>query len=173
MHTIQPANYWNESFRVTCPKMNETHEYCPEADKAAGQGVSFKISRDQELATDHTQFEYALLQNPHDGDTARRLRYDVSLLDCGRISGIKDIEATDEHHRDKLEHCPGYRGGVQVWFSSDSDEKICKRISCDSKTKCLSIYTWEWTRREEASLECESDYHGDVHVELCAGRKPP
>jgi hypothetical protein len=154
--------------------MNDTHEYCADEDKAAGQGVTLKISRSRRVDTDITQLEYFLFQNPRAGDMFRRLHYDISLLDCGDVDGITDTTATDEQHKVKVARCPGYDRGLAVAFTNDSMATKCQPIYCDGGRQCPWIYTWDpwWTRMNDARIACEEEYYGNMHLSLCVNRYP-
>lgn len=169
MSTIEPGDEWSEGFRVTCPRVNETLEYCPDEDKVTAQGVSIKISKNESIDGDITQFEYFLAQNP--GDSFRKLYYDIALIDCATNRSIKDVEATDQDH-DAKKKCPGYEGGIGITFNNDTETKKCPPVYCNGEQKCLSNYTFEWTQRQEANKWCEEEYYGDLHVTLCVNKDP-
>ncbi|KAF2652291.1 hypothetical protein K491DRAFT_719050 [Lophiostoma macrostomum CBS 122681] len=167
-----------EPYRKTCPKpdKNGTVQYCAGEDKIAGQGVSIKISNPADPPNNVFQMEYALVKDPfrggEGGDKFTRFNYDVSLLDCAKIEGITDTCATPEDHAKKAAGCPGYKGGVAVTFMSkdngtDVDPSICGPIYCQGDKKCAQIYTWDRTREGEASLACNQEMKGDMHVDLC------
>ncbi|KAF2652290.1 hypothetical protein K491DRAFT_605126 [Lophiostoma macrostomum CBS 122681] len=168
MITVEAGMQYSEPFRTTCPKMNDTHEYCPDEDKVASQAVSLKVSKTKDLVN-ITQFEYAYI--PDHVDPSKRLSYDISLIDCHRVVGIKDADATDEQHNGKLD-CPGYKGGIGVAFNMDTFNTNCPPVYCDGVHKCPSIYTWEWTQRNDASLSCKDKYLGSMELVLCASGNP-
>lgn len=174
VYEVLPGDSYGESFRSTCQRMNNTHEYCPDEDKGANQGVTLKISRSRSVGTDITQLEYFLVQNLEEGDTFKRLHYDVSLLDCGEIEGVTDADATYEQHEEKLARCPGYDGGLALAFTNDSMVTKCRPIYCDGKSKCPWVYTWDpwWTRMNDARMVCGEEFYGDMHLALCVNRYP-
>jgi len=184
-HTIAAGQNYTEPFRITCPPApNGTTDYCQDYDKLRGQGVSIKISNNASNEQDILQLEYALLQNPLRNDTFYRLEYDVSLLDCADpkrqpslfnmsssafARNITDGTATPADHDLKIEKCPGYQNGLHVWFSADSDGKICEPIACDGKTLCTQIYNFDRMRKGEPSKACKEKYVGDMVLDLCSG----
>lgn len=169
INKIVPGGGWQESFRITCPRVDPTLEYCPDEDKVTDQGVSIKIAKEASEETNITQFEYFLVQKP--GDSFRRFHYDVALIDCATNRKINDLDATDKDH-DTKKKCPGYEGGISVTFNKDTEAKKCPPIFCDGQHNCLSIYTFEWTQRPEANKLCEQEYRGDVYVGLCMNKNP-
>jgi hypothetical protein len=183
MTQLEPGGTWAEPYRVTCPKGlkkndNDTKIYCANEDKVAGQGISVKIASTPG-SNNIFQFEYALLQDPargESGDKFRRLNYDVSLLDCAAPTdcrNITDVCATPEEQERKAAGCPGYQEGLAVWL--DTWEKAfaakCPPMYCTGKQTCMDIYTWDRTRIDEASVACDAEFKGDLHVDLCVGNK--
>ncbi|KAF2795459.1 hypothetical protein K505DRAFT_207627, partial [Melanomma pulvis-pyrius CBS 109.77] len=158
-----------EPYRINPPDVDGLEKYVPEWDKAAGQGVSVKISKTDKLDADIFQFEYALVKDPKRGDTFFRLNYDVSLLDCARVEGVTDVSGSEEQHKDKLDKCPGYKNGVAVTFDKDPTSAICTPVYCSGESKCKMIYTWDRTRKNEMSLACNKEYKGDMTLDLCVG----
>ncbi|KAF1848571.1 uncharacterized protein K460DRAFT_334845 [Cucurbitaria berberidis CBS 394.84] len=187
MHTIPSGEKHTEQYRVTCPPAkNGTEGYCWDHDKLRGQGVAIKISNNQSLAGDISQFEYALIQNPLDNTTYHKLNYDVSLLDCAKVATyagfygldladsnhriITDASSSDQDHTLKVEKCPGYNTGLALTFPSDKSGERCKPIHCDGKKKC-QVYYFDWTRNGEPSMACTAAYKGDMVLDLCIGSK--
>ena len=174
--TLNPGAVLLEPYRETCPKPRDNKagiQYCVVDDKVAGQGVSIKVFKGNE-PTNVFQMEYALVKNPArgpHGDDFVRLNYDVSLLDCGRVDDVTDCGATPDDHTKKVAACAGYKDGVAVTFKaqngSDVDAGLCMPIYCDGTKKCAAIYTWDRTRDGEASMACNQEFKGDMHVDLC------
>jgi hypothetical protein len=58
-HKIEPGASYEELYRMTCMTNSSELEYCPDEDKVSSQAVSLKISKEEKLPSDITQFEYA------------------------------------------------------------------------------------------------------------------
>ncbi|KAF2115560.1 hypothetical protein BDV96DRAFT_521108 [Lophiotrema nucula] len=181
MRTIRSNEFIVEPYRQTCFQKKQDagfHWYCPEVDKAAGQGVSIKISKDNTMAN-IIQFEYALVMDTARGDNFYRLNYDVSMLDCAsqNAAGVTDESAAAAEskgdtrlHDAKVKGCPGYEGGLAVTF--DGNTTNCSPIFCDGTGMCERIYTFDRTRPDEASLACEAEYRGNMTLDLCVSKNP-
>lgn len=172
MHVVEPGTNYSEPYRVTCPPAkNHTEGYCYDYDKLRGQGVAIKISRNESVAADLLQLEYALLQNPLDGDEYHKLYYDVSLLDCAAPENIatSDVSATTEQYQDKIHYCPGYKNGLAVTFHPDPGLEVCKSINCPGEEKpiCTDIYNYDRSRLGEASMACQKKFQGNMILQLC------
>lgn len=175
MHKLESRMNFSEPYRMTCPPtLNSTNGYCPELDRLRGQGVAIKISRNQSVAADINQLEYALVHNPFDHVEYLRLNYDVSLLDCAvPASGVAtaDNSATTEQYQAKIDRCPGYQNGLTLTFEPDPGESICTPIKCtgEESPTCPLIYNYERTREGEASMACREKFQGNMVFTLCAG----
>lgn len=184
MYTIAPNTSYSEDYRITCPPaLNGTWGYCWDHDKLRGQGISLKLSKNNTVASDILQLEYALVMNPLRGDTFNRFEYDVSLLDCGdpvwnkeAYGGagrgvITDGDATTADHDIKLDSCPGYSGGLSVTFDPDPGPAVCPSIKCTGEKLCDQIYFFDRTRKSEPSMACTKEYKGNMVLDLCLQNK--
>ncbi|KAF2688037.1 hypothetical protein K458DRAFT_467651 [Lentithecium fluviatile CBS 122367] len=111
MHEIKPGGTWSEPYRVTCPYPDVVTVHCTAEDKLAGQGVALKFTKREVLAEGSIlQVEYALVMDPNrgppPGDPFHRIRYDVSLLDCGPEYNVSDFNATQTQHEERSATAP-------------------------------------------------------------------
>ncbi|KAF2244717.1 hypothetical protein BU26DRAFT_434100 [Trematosphaeria pertusa] len=167
--TIPAGGTYHEAYRVVVPKegvgMDSTLKKMP------GQGISIKISNVTGDLSNILQLEYSLVQNPL-RDKFRRLDYDISLLDCAKPpadhANMTDVQSSQEleWNQKKIDGCPGYQGGVALWFT---DSKKCRPIYCDGQSYCDGIYNYDKTREGEMSLACHEEYRGDLYFEVCVG----
>jgi hypothetical protein len=161
---------------ATDPKTSKplTAGYCMNEDKLAGQGVAIKIARGSVPEKGNVlQLEYALVKDPNrgpTGDKTHRINYDISLLDCGpEYADISDFSATTQQHLEKVEQCPGYNSGLSLTFNNDTEAENCPPTFCNGVDKCYMAYLWDRTRMGESSLSCETEYWGNMTLDLCVG----
>lgn len=162
LKNLPSGETYSEYYRETCPFSG-----CNGMDKEPGQGIALKISFEDQQFHFISQFEYSLQQNPIRDDFPR-LDFDVSLVDCGRIDSVTDIEAEEDdwYTQNKVTECPGYENGFAVWFD---DHTICRPVYCDGVHYCDGVYNYDRTRAGEMSLACDQEYIGNMYIELCVG----
>ena len=83
------------------------------------------------------------------------------------IADLTDVSATSSDHQVKVKKCAGYQGGISVTFPNDTTGKKCPPINCDGKNKCMDIYMFDKSRKDEPSKRCEEEYKGDMVLDLC------
>lgn len=161
--TLEPGASFQDPYRTVCYKGNNSLQYCPNEDKMANQGVSITISRSPELASDILQFEYELVQEPD--FNYQRFKYDVSLLDCGRVQNT--TSQISNGNNGNRQGCSAYNDGLSVTFDGHGSS-LCPWITCNPGEGCRSNdKSWP----QEPGLVCDQELRGNVTLRFCGGNR--